>query len=79
MRYASRITTQLTAAAILVLIWNRPAQAYMDLGTGSYIFQLLVAGFLGALFALKMYWRSLKTAIRNLFSKDRNAGTRKKR
>lgn len=66
-------------ALSLVLVWSRAAHAYMDLGTGSYIFQLLVAGFLGALFALKMYWRSLKTAIRNLFSKDRNAGKRKKR
>ena len=63
----------------LVAIWGQTAHAYMDLGTGSYIFQLLVAGFLGVLFALKMYWQSVKNALRNLFSRNRNAGKPKKR
>jgi hypothetical protein len=30
--------------------------AYLDPGTGSIILQSLVAGFLGALVALKVYW-----------------------
>jgi hypothetical protein len=73
-----KIVTPLFIATCLVVTWAQMAYAYMDLGTGSYIFQLLLAGFLGALFALKMYWQSAKNALRNLFSRNRNAGKRKK-
>ena len=44
----------------------------MDLGSGSYVFQLLMAGLLGLLFALKMYLRSFKSFVKSLFSRDRN-------
>ena len=74
-----RFTSTLFLAISLVLVWGRSAYAYIDLGTGSYLFQLLVAGLFAALFALKMYWRSAKDAIRNLFSRNRNARKRKGR
>lgn len=45
------------------------ASAYLDPGTGSYIFQILVAGALGGLFALKMYGRKIIMAVRSHFSK----------
>jgi hypothetical protein len=35
------------------------AQAYVDPGTGSYVFQVLVGVFLGAAVALKLWWRRL--------------------
>jgi len=56
----------------VILMCRRDAHAYMDPGTGSYLFQLLMAAILGALFALKMYWRSVKAFIRNLFSRNRD-------
>ncbi len=62
--------------ALLVLILGSEAHAYMDPGTGSYIFQLLLAGLLGALFAIKTYWRSLKGLFRNLLSKDKHVQQR---
>jgi len=34
--------------------------AYLDPGTGSYIIQLLVAGLMGILFLVKVYWRKIK-------------------
>ena len=37
--------------------------AYIDLGTGSYVFQLLVGAFLGSLFAIKTFWRGIKARI----------------
>ena len=43
---------------------------YIDLGTGSLVIQVVIAGFLGILFLLKVYWRRAKAFIRNLFSKD---------
>jgi flagellar biosynthesis protein FliQ len=45
------------------------AFAYLDPGTGSYIFQVLVATFIGALFTIKMYWQKIKNFFGNLFSR----------
>jgi hypothetical protein len=36
------------------------AQAYIDPGTGSFIFQLLIAGLLGSLFFIKTIIRNIK-------------------
>jgi len=45
------------------------AFAYLDPGTGSYIFQVLVATFIGGLFTIKMHWQKIKNFFGNLFSK----------
>ncbi len=42
----------------------RPAH-YLDPGSGSYLLQLLIAGALGALFALRLYWKR----VRGFFSR----------
>jgi hypothetical protein len=47
--------------AVLIVGAASPAHAYLDPATGSYVFQILMAGLLGALFALKMFWRSVRT------------------
>lgn len=39
------------------------AHAYLDPGTGSFIFQILAASFLGAMATIKMWWSS----VANLF------------
>ena len=45
------------------------AFAYLDPGTGSYVFQVLVATFIGGLFTIKMHWQKIKNFFGNLFSK----------
>jgi hypothetical protein len=40
---------------------GRAAYAYIDPGTGSYVFQLLVAGVFALSFAIKVYWRRLRS------------------
>ena len=45
---------------LLVLVMYDYAQAYIDPSTGSYILQILLAGILGGLYAMKSYWRQLK-------------------
>ena len=47
------------------------AYAYLDPGTGSYIFQLLAAAIIGSLFAIKIFWRRIISFIKNLFDKRR--------
>jgi len=51
-----------------VFFCPREAYAYLDPGTGSYIFQLLIAGLLGGLLAVKIFWASIKKFFLNLFS-----------
>jgi len=53
---------------IHVFLCPRAAYAYLDPGTGSYIFQLLIAGLLGGLLAVKIFWSSIKKFLINLFS-----------
>ena len=47
--------------------FSQNAFAYLDPGTGSYIFQVLVATLIGALFTIKMYWQKIKLFFSNLF------------
>jgi apolipoprotein N-acyltransferase len=50
---------------LLLLLWSEePADAYVDPGSASYVFQLLVGTALGAIFALRMCWERVKTFVR---------------
>jgi hypothetical protein len=64
----------LTAAAALVaallLLLPTSAHAYLDPGTGSYVIQMIIAGLLGAAFAIKMYWLRIKRFLVGIFSKN---------
>jgi len=44
-------------ALIFLLALERSAFAYLDPGTGSYVFQIIIAGIVGSLFAVKMFWK----------------------
>ena len=48
-------------AMLLVVSLVTDAEAYLDPGTGSFIFQTLVATVVGSAFVLKTYWRRIKT------------------
>jgi nitrate/nitrite transporter NarK len=41
--------------------------AYLDPGTGSFIFQILLAGFIGALFAVKLFWKRIGRLLKRIF------------
>jgi hypothetical protein len=58
-REVEYVPTKLLIAAILLLISAAPLFAYIDPGTGSYIIQMLIAGFLAAGFVIKTQWRRL--------------------
>ncbi len=45
------------------------ARAYLDPGTGSYLFQILIAGLIGGLFAIKIFWVKIKGFFLGLFGK----------
>ena len=54
---------------ILLLVFARPAQAYIDPGTGSFLLQILIGGILGSLLAIKVFWRRITGFLSGLFSR----------
>lgn len=49
------------AAAALMLLFPLYQFAYLDPGTGSYLFQILLAGLLGAGMAVRIFWGRIKS------------------
>ena len=67
-----RAASGLAVVAIgIVIVTPSDAWAYVDPGTGSYLFQIAAAGGLAALYSMRRYWSALVSAVRG-----RLAGTR---
>lgn len=60
------IYRSLLVALILNLMLVGSAHAYIDMGTGSMIFQMIVGGLVGASFTIKLYWRTIVKKVRRL-------------
>ena len=60
-----RISKLSTAALVVVihLISSQHAYAYLDPGTGSYIFQVAIAAIIGGLFTIKTYWQKIQNVV----------------
>lgn len=68
-----------TGALFAVLAWSllpQDADAYLDPGTGSYIFQVIVAALLGGLFMLKVFWARITGFFRKRLQRLEEAGSR---
>jgi membrane protease YdiL (CAAX protease family) len=65
--YVLGVTAVITG---LLLLTPGQAHAYLDPGSGSYIFQLLLAALVGALFAIRIYWGRIKSFFQKLLSKE---------
>ena len=57
----------LIIAACYVLIPGKRVEAYIDLGTGSYVAQALIAAIVAGFFFLKGHWIKVKTWIKGQF------------
>ncbi len=56
------------------VLFPKEAHAYIDPGTGSYLFQFVIAGLLGSMFFFRGYFDKIK----NKFSKNKKEETPKK-
>lgn len=56
--------------SILFLLFSKPAHAYLDPGTGSYLFQILIAGLLGSLFFIKSITKKIKGFLQKVMKID---------
>ena len=57
----------------VLLIWAflapKNVHAYLDPGSGSYLLQLLIGGFLGGFYLFKDSFKNIKNKIRDYFKK----------
>jgi hypothetical protein len=54
-------------AGVAVLVLPSTGDAYLDPGTGSFIFQMIIASVVGGLYTVKTFWRN----IVKFFKKDK--------
>lgn len=67
------LAAALVALLVHPILFVSDAHAYLDPGTGSYILQMIIAGLLGAAFAVKLFWLRIKRFVAGVFSRsDRN-------
>jgi ribose/xylose/arabinose/galactoside ABC-type transport system permease subunit len=69
MSKASLLLT-LSISVLLLVIAERPAEAYIDPGTASYVFQVIAGAVLGGIFLMRTYWTRVVTTVRSLVSRD---------
>ena len=68
-RMIGRLVMIAGTLSLYYLITPRAAYAYLDPGTGSYLFQILIAGLIGGAFAVKIFWSKIKAFFTKLFKK----------
>lgn len=69
MKKLSNLLTLVVFLSLFLLLMGQQAYAYLDPGTGSYIFQMLLGLMVGAVFAAKIYWQKLISFFSGIFSK----------
>jgi hypothetical protein len=58
MRYYTRLAAFLALVLVLLPLCG---YSYIDLGSGSYIIQLLIAGFVGISLSVRIFWKKIKS------------------
>ena len=62
----------LFAGVLVVSALTGAAHGYLDPGSWSYLWQLLIGGMLGGLFAVKLYWTKIKAFFYSHFAKAKD-------
>lgn len=73
MKYVVRFATISGFFAVFFIVFfSHNAYAYLDPGSGSFIFQMLIAAIVGGLFVIKLYFNKIKAFFKKVFSKGGN-------
>ena len=70
MKYSNKLLTLFLLAMYIIIILHKDAYAYLDPGTGSFIFQMALAALLAGLVTVKLWWKKLILMISRFFSKS---------
>ncbi|MBN1526604.1 MAG: hypothetical protein JW919_03355 [Candidatus Omnitrophica bacterium] len=54
-------------------IFPTEAHAYLDPGTGGFLFQTFIASLIGVAFTVKLFWKKIITGLKGLFSRKKGA------
>lgn len=65
---SSLLLSAFLAAGFFFWIDTKQAHAYIDIGSASFILQVVVASFFGSLFTLKMFWRRVVDRVSRVVS-----------
>lgn len=57
---------------IVFLLSAQKAEAYLDPGGGSFIFQIIISVVLGSVFVIKLKFKQFKKFISNIFKKKKD-------
>ncbi|MBK0404377.1 hypothetical protein I5M27_15370 [Adhaeribacter sp. BT258] len=57
---------------LIFLMLAKPAMAYINPGSGSMILQVILAGILGGLFAIKVFWLKIAAFFKSLTGSKKN-------
>lgn len=71
MRTFGKVVVVLLLATSALSLTTRDAHAYVDPGTGSFLFQMATAGVLGSIFAIKVFWKNIRDTFARLFGRQR--------
>lgn len=63
MKKLYKLITTLYAVLLIMLFITKPAYAYLDPGTGSFVIQVLIAFAVGAGAIVKLYWKKITAAF----------------
>jgi hypothetical protein len=53
------------------VMFPRPVYAYLDMGTGSYVIQVVIASLFGVIVTLKVYWKKIKAYLASALKKKK--------
>jgi protein-S-isoprenylcysteine O-methyltransferase Ste14 len=68
-RARSRVVLLLLFLGVFSVVAPPPAQAYIDPLSGSIVFQVIIAGVLGALLTVRRWWASVVRLVRGLLAR----------
>jgi len=54
-------------------VFSQNALAYLDPGTGSFLFQILLATLIGGLYTIRTFWKNICGYISNIFTKNKSS------
>ena len=67
--FGKTLMASLLFGLTLFTLGQRPAHAYIDVGTASFVLQALVAGFFGSLLTLTLFWKRVTQSARRFASR----------
>lgn len=73
MRWLHKYPLIAPLALLFLITSDDTTYAYIDPSTGSYVLQIILAGILGTLFTLKLFWKRIRMALSRLITRIRRS------